>query len=244
MIAARPAPIVLYDLAGADDDRRISPFCWRIRLAIAHKGLAVQTLPWRMVEKTTICKFGFTKVPVIVDRGKAVGESWAIANYLDDAYPEGDPLFDSPQARAYALFLHHWAERVLHRALVPLILKDVVAHLHERDLAFFRQTREQAFGKPLEAVMDDSDEARERFSDALAPLRGVLRGSRFLAGEQPAYADYIVFAAFQWARSCSPQRLVGEEDPIRRWLAHMMQLHGGLAASAPGYGDWEPVGKG
>jgi len=46
--------ITLYDLAGAEPDRRFSPFCWRTRLALAHKGLAVETVPWRFSEKALL----------------------------------------------------------------------------------------------------------------------------------------------------------------------------------------------
>ena len=31
----------LYDLAGADPNLRFSPYCWRAKFALAHKGLAV-----------------------------------------------------------------------------------------------------------------------------------------------------------------------------------------------------------
>ena len=37
--------ITLYDLAGAEADRRFSPFCWRTKMALAHKGLEVETIP-------------------------------------------------------------------------------------------------------------------------------------------------------------------------------------------------------
>jgi len=43
--------ITLYDLAGAEADRRFSPFCWRARMALADKGLAVETVPWGFNEK-------------------------------------------------------------------------------------------------------------------------------------------------------------------------------------------------
>jgi glutathione S-transferase len=36
--------LILYDLAGADAERRFSPYCWRIRLAVAHKGMEVETI--------------------------------------------------------------------------------------------------------------------------------------------------------------------------------------------------------
>ncbi len=32
--------IRLWDLVGAEDDRAFSPYCWRTKMALAHKGLA------------------------------------------------------------------------------------------------------------------------------------------------------------------------------------------------------------
>ena len=43
--------IRMYDLAGADPARRFSPYCWRIRMALAHKNLSVETIPWRYCDK-------------------------------------------------------------------------------------------------------------------------------------------------------------------------------------------------
>ena len=44
----------LFELCGADDDLRFSPYCWRTRLALAHKGLPVETIAWRFTEKDAI----------------------------------------------------------------------------------------------------------------------------------------------------------------------------------------------
>jgi glutathione S-transferase len=222
-------PIVMYDLAGADDARRISPFCWRVRMALAHKKLVVETRPWRMVEKHLVAPAGVATVPVIVDGAQAIGDSWAIAEYLDRTYADRPPLFTSPRSRSLTLLVHHWTER-LHRLLVPLILREVLIHLHEKDVKFFRETRERAFGKPLEAVIDESPVAFKRFDRALSPLRGVLRESPYVCGQAPAYADYIVFGVFQWARNCSTHTLIdGADDPIRAWLGRMGGLFEGLA---------------
>ena len=219
----------MYDLAGAEDERRISPFCWRVRMALAHKQLAVEARPWRMVEKHLVAPAGVATVPVIVDGDQTVGDSWAIAEYLDRTYADRPALFAGPRSRSLTLLVHHWTER-LHRLLVPLILREVLGHLHEKDAAFFRETRERAFGKPLEAVVDESLAAFKRFDRALSPLRGVLRESAYVCGPAPAYADYIVFGVFQWARNCSAHRLIErEDDPIGGWLARMDGLFDGLA---------------
>jgi glutathione S-transferase len=224
--------IQMYDLAGADDDRRISPFCWAIRMALAHKGLAVQTIPWRMVEKDKIASANSKTVPVIVDGEKTIGDSWAIAEYLDNAYPN-NPLFESPQARAYCLWIHHWSARTLHALIVPIILEDVVRLLHQKDAAYFRTTRERMFGKPLEEVYDRSPSAFAKLTEALAPVRRALRHNAFLAGLQPAFGDYVVFGAFQWARCCSQEYLFRNvDDPLDSWFDRMLELYGGLGKRA------------
>ena len=59
--------IIMHDLAGADPDVRFSPYCWRTRFALAHKGLPVETVPWRFTEREAIAFSGQGKVPVIRD---------------------------------------------------------------------------------------------------------------------------------------------------------------------------------
>ena len=57
--------IQLFELCGADPARRFSPYCWRSRLALAHKGLAVETIPWRFTDRAAIGAHGAQKVPVM-----------------------------------------------------------------------------------------------------------------------------------------------------------------------------------
>ena len=67
--------ITLYDLAGVEADRRFSPFCWRTRMALAHKGIEVETVPWRFTEKDRLPQPNGGRVPVIVDGGQVVHDS-------------------------------------------------------------------------------------------------------------------------------------------------------------------------
>jgi len=48
----------LYDLAGANDDCRFSLPCWQVKMALKHKGLQVQEIPWRFTEKDVIAFSG------------------------------------------------------------------------------------------------------------------------------------------------------------------------------------------
>ena len=83
--------ITMYDLAGTEADRRFSPFCWRTRMALAHKGLEVETVPWRFTEKDKLPAPNEGRVPVIVDGGKTVHDlpRWQSPIISKSAMPTG-----------------------------------------------------------------------------------------------------------------------------------------------------------
>ncbi len=207
----------LYDLAGADPDLRFSPYCWRARLVLAHKGLAVETVPWRFTEKDIIAFSGQGLVPVLVDGETTVADSWAIATYLEERYPDRLSLFGGPGGVAATRFVNAWADTVLNPGIVRLIVADVASVLHEKDKAYFRQTREQRFGMPLEKVSADRESRLPTFRQMLEPLRAVLKTQPYLGGESPAYADYIVLGSLQWARCVSSFELLAPDDPVAAW---------------------------
>ena len=227
--------IKLYDLAAAEDDRRFSPYCWRIKMALAHKGLAVETIPWRFTEKDALAFSGSGTVPVIVDGGRAVADSWAIAQYLDEAYPDRPSLLGGEEARTLTYFIKFWCERTLHGPILRAVMIDLYNPLHEKDQPYFRASREQRFGKTLEEVAADPAGAVAALRSALDPLRPVLTGQPFLSGRAPGFADYILFGALQWPRAVSPVKLLEADDPVYAWRERMLDLHGGLARKAKGY---------
>lgn len=227
----------LWDLAAAEDDRRFSPYCWRIKMALRHKGLEAEEIPWRFTEKAELALSGQGAVPVIEDRGRVVHDSWSIALYLDEAYSER-PLFESENARALAFFVKHWTERSLHLPILKAIMLDLHARLHEKDQAYFRQSREKRFGMPLEEFGADSKAGVAALRGALDPMRPVFVQHAFLAGDAPGFADYLVFGAFQWARAVSPVRLLEPDDPVYAWRERMLDLYGGYGRNARGFPVW------
>lgn len=227
--------ITMYDLAGADPDRRFSPFCWRTKMALAHKGLEVATIPWRYIDKPIIAQYNWERVPVIVDNGRGVIDSWTIANYLEDTYPERPSLFGGGAGRALARFYNQWADTFLNAAISRLVALDIWNHLDPRDRDYFRQSREKRFGMTLEAYCADRETRLESFRLSLEPLRQTLAAQPFLGGELPLYPDYIVFGGLQWARSVSPLALLEAADPVNGWRERLLDAFGGLARKAPGY---------
>jgi len=227
--------IKLWDLAGAEDNRRFSPHCWRIKMALRHKGLDVDEIPWRFTEKDAIAASGQGAVPVIEDQGQTLYDSWTIANYLDEAYPDRPLLFSGEEGKALTYFLKHWIERTLHAPFFRLIVLDIEKHLHDKDRKYFRESREKRLGKTLEAFAGDCDAVLAALRGALDPLRPVLAESAFLAGRSPGFADYLLIAEFQWARAVSAVQLLETGDPIYAWRERVMDLFGGFARRAVGY---------
>jgi glutathione S-transferase len=228
--------VTLYDLAGSDAARRFSPFCWRTRMALAHKGLEVDTVPWHFTEKDKLPQPNAGRVPVIVDAGRVVHDSTAIADYLETGYPERPSLYGDASGRALTAFVQNWTEAVLHPGIIGFVVLDIWRHIGPEDQAYFRRSREKRLGASLEQIVEDRAARLPAFRDSLAPLRRTVERQPFLAGEAPAYADYIVFGAFQWARASSDFELLAADDPVRAWRGRMLDAFGGLARRRPGYG--------
>ncbi|HEY2530341.1 MAG TPA: glutathione S-transferase family protein [Xanthobacteraceae bacterium] len=228
--------ITMYDLAGAEADRRFSPFCWRSKMALAHKGLTIQTVPWRFTEKDKLPQPNAGRVPVIVDGDRIIHDSTAIADYLEERYPDRPSLFGNANGRALTRFVQNWTETVLQAALFRLVVLDTHRHCTPEDQAYFRRAREEALGATLEDVVRDREARLPAFRASLNPLRRTVERQDFVSGATPAYADYVVFGAFQWARAISDFEVIAGDDPIGAWRGRMLNLFDGAADRAPAYG--------
>src|ERR1700677_3467199 len=102
--------IVMYERVGFEQ-RRPSPFSWRIRYALTHKGLDVEYRPTRFADVETIKQLsGQHLVPIIVDGSTIVYDSWRIATYLEDKFPDRPALFGGDAAQAGARLINLWSD--------------------------------------------------------------------------------------------------------------------------------------
>lgn len=223
---------VLYDLRAADG-RSFSPFCWRARMALAHKGIVPELRKVRFSDITAIGREVRT-VPVLLDGETVVRDSWDIAVYLDEKLPGAPRLFANESERQYARFLHHWVLTQLHLPIFRTIAADLWDRLDPADQPYFRETREKRLGgATLESVRDSQAATVQGLRSGLAPLRAVLEQQPFLGGAAPAYTDYVVFGAFQWARVISPIAVLEPQDVVQRWFERCLDLHGGVGRMEP-----------
>ena len=231
MAQAAGMTIIMHDLAGADPELRFSPYCWRIRFALAHKGLPVETIPWRFTDKAAIEFSGQARVPVIRDGDRVVFDSWSIAEYLEENCPM-PALFGGAIGRSHALFINSWADSVLLGGIARFIVRDLLDVIDPKDREYFRTSREARFGMTLEQVQSGREDRLAAFRESLLPIRLVLRRQEWLGGVTPSYADHIVAGTLMWPRCSSRFPLLAEDDPVAIWFGRMLDQYGGLGRAA------------
>jgi glutathione S-transferase len=224
----------LFELCGRDPARVFSPFCWRSRMALAHKGLDFESVPWRFTETERLAFAKHDRVPVLVDGELVVADSWAIAQHLDAAYPDAPSLLHG-RPESYR-FIIAWTDTVLSPAIGRLIVSDIPPLLGEMERAYFVASREQRYGMPLAEVTAGREARLPAFRETLRPLRVAVSAQPFLGGDAPDYADYVVFGSFMWARSVSGCVLLEADDAVFAWRGRLLDRHGGMARRAPCFG--------
>ena len=219
----------LYDLV-LENGCPMSPFVWRTKFALAHKGLPFQALPVGFSEIRDVAGGRFKTVPIIEDGEEAVVDSWSIADYLDQNYASHPPLFASPGERGLVRFFDTWYRTAVLLPLFRLYVLDIHNGLRPADQPEFRRTREARLpdGQSLESFTLERHKSLPAFRAGIEPLRATLRDQPFLGGERPNYADHIGFAGFLWAAAVNTAPPLEAGDPLLAWLERGFDAYDGL----------------
>lgn len=225
--------ILLYDLCSADPQHRFSPYCWRVHMALAHKGVVPDIKPVPFTSVAAV-ENGFSKtLPVLNHDGTLVRESFEIATFLEKTYPQAPSLFDGEGGVKLSRLFESYVDKSVMPKLAKLVVLDVHDSLAPADQSYFRQSREARFGTTLEDFTSNKEATRSDLSAALLPVRALVSKQSFLGGEQPLYADYILFGSLQWARVASAEAALDTSDSLVPWFDRCLDLHGGLGRQMP-----------
>ncbi len=216
----------------------ISPFVWRTKYALKHKGFDIDLVPGGftgIVERTG----GFAdRVPVIVDDGHWVKDSWLIAEYLDEKYPDRPMLFEGPSMKVLTKFIDGWLWATAIRPWFSCYILDYHDLSLPQDQAYVRESRQTLFlqGRKLEEVQAGREARLPLVPPLLEPFRELLKGTQWLGGDNPNYADYCALAVFLWTASVAKTPPLHDDDPLRDYIDRGFDLFGGLGRH-PGMHD-------
>jgi glutathione S-transferase len=201
-------------------------------MALAHKRLdAAVELCWHS-DRKKLAFSGQHLVPVLLDGGRAVNDSWNIACYLDEAYPDRPTLMDGAQGRSFALFLNSWMDSIIGRPLVRSLYLDILQSLHpQADAQEFRGRREERNGATLEALHANRAKDFAEINRMMLPLNELLRRQPFVAGGAPSEGandvPHLVFPYrhrhADWAQRCAAGKPAADPLDGRYALAGLPQ---------------------
>ena len=251
-------PIIFYDIASREPRTTFATNPWKTRLALNFKGVPYQTQWVEMPDITAVREelgvpanrtlpdgTPYHTLPVIHDTatGKLVGDSFEIALYLDNAYPNGPTLFRpftkgltaAFNARVDGVFTK-FAGLCTQMPFDPAVMSAVQEMFVKRVPAIqatgLAQQGETSLVS-LEAAMGELAKAYRHTggttdyfwraggtaeSQAQQPPPGREMMGPFLDGDEPVYADFVLAAWLKMFETSMPPE---EWQTVRGW-------HGGL----------------
>jgi len=219
---------LLYDLV-TGDRRSLSPWCWPVKMAIAHKNIAVETKPLIFSEKDQVIKAGGKTFPLLVETdGQIYDDSRLIIDHLEKKYPEPTLFPGGISGLSHYQLVFRYCQATLFPTLVSMILMDIPDVLDPRDKDYFITSREKRVGMPLADYCAKREELRPTLNNQLDPFRKAMAVGGFICGDAPAMSDYMLFGMLQWARVTSPFELYDQYDDIWDWMEKMLDLYDGL----------------
>lgn len=184
----------------------ISPFSYKVLLAAAHKGAALETRIASLADLGQAQRrTGKRKTPFLVAGDEWITDSTAICAWLEQRIPGPSLLPDDPVERAPCLLLEDWADEGLNRAVEPWLWAggDRFPRIHravweEQTHApsryAFRLARpymRRLWRKRAEAH-GSIEAARTLLLAQLDLLERRLGGRAWLFGDAPTVADYAI----------------------------------------------------
>jgi glutathione S-transferase len=220
--------ITLFDLQLASGCT-ISPFVWRAKYALKHKGFDIDIVPGGFTGILERTGGRSERVPVIVDDGHWVLDSWKIAEYLDEKYPDRPPLFGDASVKVLTKFVDAWLWRTAIRPWFTCYIQDYHDLSLPQDHAYVRESRERMLGgRRLEEVQAGRENRLPLVPPTLEPFRELLREAPWLGGPKPNFADYCALSTFLWTASVATTPPLPADDPLRDWVDRGFDLYGGL----------------
>ncbi|ORX52484.1 hypothetical protein DM01DRAFT_1391777 [Hesseltinella vesiculosa] len=229
-------PIVFYDLELDTPNEIWSPNTARTRVCLNIKKIPFETRWLTFFDVQTVIpeltQNGVAPtVPVIVDKAhgdKVVQESWEIARYLDEAFPEAPKLIGDHEPLFF--FFNRFVFNDLMMNIHSLVVLKVHNKCTPKELQdWFRKGREEIYKRKLEDFTKDEDSIIKEIKHIMRFINMTLRKYPFLAGDRPTFADATVAGAFIFLKALRPELFgpvlldaIPRSDAVRKWWDRML----------------------
>ncbi|KAF9384810.1 hypothetical protein CPB97_005359 [Podila verticillata] len=189
-----------------------SPAVWRAKMALHYKGVTYESLPLTFLEipttiPTTCPNIGAPTVPTLVlEDGQGLTDSFAIAEYLEEKYPDRPSLFGAnPSEKNLQRFFESYVQSKLHPSIQRMVYEDMYNMQDDANAHYFRSSREKSSGRPYDMIAGDRAENLRELRENLGLIHTALRGGGWILGTHPGWADFVLASSMVWFNACSPK---------------------------------------
>lgn len=183
------ATIKLYELV-ARDNLYWSPNSWKTRMCLNLKKISYESVALGIVQVKKILpdivKKDVMVTPVIDDNGIVIEDSFEIAKYLENKYPNLS-IFHNNIALHNTIY--NWLEPKFSLALIKLVIPDLCKAFNDEDREYFIITRTQFLG---DLNMFSYSDNMEIVQETLTIVLKTLENNKFISGEKIGWADIVL----------------------------------------------------
>ena len=107
---------------------RHSPFCLKVRMALAAKKLEYRTkeITPAIGQMDIFQKTGQRKLPVLIDKEITIHNSSSIIRHLEKTQIEPKLIPDNPKERSHAQIIENWADTTLAKSIKIVFLEELM----------------------------------------------------------------------------------------------------------------------
>ncbi|KAF9175098.1 hypothetical protein BGX21_007727 [Mortierella sp. AD011] len=205
------ASLKLFELVdGKTRTISFSPAVWRARFALNYKKIPHEVVSLTFLEVPTVIheacpNIDAPTVPTLqLETGQGLLDSLAIAEYLEEKYPDRPLLFGSPAEKKLQLFFQSYIQARIHPAIQRLVFEGMYNMQDDENALYFRASREKSAGQPYQEIPGDRNENIKEIRENLGLIHNVLKSGDWIMGDHPGWADFVLASSFMWFSSCSP----------------------------------------
>ncbi|KAG2066942.1 hypothetical protein BDR04DRAFT_1106024 [Suillus decipiens] len=227
-------PIIFYDIPSVLQNEPWSPNTIKTRYCLTFKGLPFQTVWLEFPEikpfyeqhslaptalrsikgiPTPVCT-----LPVIMDpnTNRLIADSFAIAQYLDEQYPDTPKVLPNNTAALVHVFRTAFFDAT--RGGILLACFRGAQKLNPKSKEYYIRDRTERFGIPWEqfATPENTEEQWNALRAACNTVDGWYAKSsgQFILGDAPCFADFTVAGLCNWVRYCYENQ---EWEEMKNW---------------------------
>jgi hypothetical protein len=249
--------IKLYDLAPIPTSTRYySPTAWKTRMGLLHKGVKFETIPINFLDlrgdvATRSGQPNITVPAIELPDGKFIYDSFRIAEWLEETYPNAPSLFTGDGKPSCNAQSEHVATGKNYARMIDLGLGASKSEWAVWYDLFFPHLDQVIIGEELRAyfVSDarlgpngyekllklDYEELARRAKLNVQPLVQILRErpGQYFQGTHPGQVDYIIFGRYAYCRMLNPKltKEIWDDQGIElsNWIRTLSEAYDGHA---------------